>query len=136
MNLNKQFVCWLLATVAVIVLLGGAILASAAPPKPSVDSYDITVYRVDKVISLEDRTAVAQTGAAIELLRRAKEAGFRDFDRVRSDPAGKAVGAGPRRARTSRSSRDESPPPSTWARTRTAGASSARQGGARNPSQA
>jgi tetratricopeptide (TPR) repeat protein len=37
-----------------------------------------------------------QTDAAIEFLRRAKEAGFRDFDRVRSDPAFKAVVADPR----------------------------------------
>ena len=37
-----------------------------------------------------------QTDAAIEFLRRAKEAGFHDFDRVRSDPAFKAVVADPR----------------------------------------
>jgi len=37
-----------------------------------------------------------QTDAAIEFLRRAREAGFRDFDRVRSDPAFKAVVADPR----------------------------------------
>jgi hypothetical protein len=37
-----------------------------------------------------------QTDAAIEFLRRAKEAGFRAFDRVRSDPAFEAVVADPR----------------------------------------
>ncbi len=40
--------------------------------------------------------ANGQTDAAIEFLRRAKEAGFHDFDRVRSDPAFKAVVADPR----------------------------------------
>jgi Flp pilus assembly protein TadD len=42
-----------------------------------------------------------QTDAAIEFLRRAKEAGFRDFDRVRSDPAFRAVVADPRFAELS-----------------------------------
>jgi tetratricopeptide (TPR) repeat protein len=37
-----------------------------------------------------------QTDAAIDFLRRAKDAGFHDFDRVRSDPAFKAVVADPR----------------------------------------
>jgi len=37
-----------------------------------------------------------QTDAAIEFLRRAKEAGFRDFARVRSDPSFRAVIADPR----------------------------------------
>jgi tetratricopeptide (TPR) repeat protein len=37
-----------------------------------------------------------QTDAAIEFLRRAKGAGFHDFDRVRSDPAFKGVVADPR----------------------------------------
>jgi Tfp pilus assembly protein PilF len=37
-----------------------------------------------------------QTDAAIEFLRRAKEAGFKDFDRVRGDSAFKAVVADPR----------------------------------------
>jgi tetratricopeptide (TPR) repeat protein len=37
-----------------------------------------------------------QTDAAIEFLRRARESGFRDFDRVRNDPAFKAVVADPR----------------------------------------
>jgi tetratricopeptide (TPR) repeat protein len=38
------------------------------------------------------------TGSAIEFLRRAKEAGFRDFDRVARDPAFAAVVADPRYA--------------------------------------
>jgi tetratricopeptide (TPR) repeat protein len=37
-----------------------------------------------------------QTDAAIEFLRRAKESGFRDWDRVRSDPAFRDVVADPR----------------------------------------
>jgi tetratricopeptide (TPR) repeat protein len=37
-----------------------------------------------------------QKDAALDFLRRAKEAGFRDFDRVRSDPAFRAVVADPR----------------------------------------
>jgi hypothetical protein len=37
-----------------------------------------------------------QTESAIEFLRRAKEAGFRDFARVASDPAFAAVVADPR----------------------------------------
>jgi Tfp pilus assembly protein PilF len=37
-----------------------------------------------------------QTDSALEFLRRAKEAGFSDFDRVRSEPAFKAVVADPR----------------------------------------
>jgi tetratricopeptide (TPR) repeat protein len=40
--------------------------------------------------------ANGQTDSALEFLRRAKEAGFRDFDRVRSDPAFRAVVADPR----------------------------------------
>jgi Tfp pilus assembly protein PilF len=40
--------------------------------------------------------ANGQTNAAIEFLRRAKEAGFRDFGRVRSDPDFRAVVADPR----------------------------------------
>jgi tetratricopeptide (TPR) repeat protein len=40
--------------------------------------------------------ANAQTDAAIEFLRRAKEAGFRDFARVRSDPDFRTVVADPR----------------------------------------
>ena len=40
--------------------------------------------------------ANGQTDAAIDFLRRAKEAGFRDCDRVRSDPAFGAVVADPR----------------------------------------
>jgi hypothetical protein len=40
--------------------------------------------------------ANGQTDASIDFLRRAKEAGFHDFDRVRSDPAFKAVVADPR----------------------------------------
>jgi len=40
--------------------------------------------------------ANGQTDAAIEFLRRAKEAGFRDFARVRSDPDFRAVVADPR----------------------------------------
>jgi tetratricopeptide (TPR) repeat protein len=40
--------------------------------------------------------ANGHTDAAIEFLRRAKEAGFHDFGRVRSDPAFKAVVADPR----------------------------------------
>jgi Flp pilus assembly protein TadD len=40
--------------------------------------------------------ANAQTDAAIEFLRRAKVAGFRDFARVRSDPDFRAVVADPR----------------------------------------
>ena len=60
----------MLAMVAVIVLLGGAMTASAAPPQPNVESYDIAVYRVDKVINREDRTAIAQTGASIDEIRK------------------------------------------------------------------
>ncbi|MBI5034619.1 MAG: fibronectin type III domain-containing protein [Chloroflexi bacterium] len=62
----KQFIYWMLATVAVIVLLGGVMTASAAPPQPGAESYDIAVYRVDKVINREDRTAIAKTGASID----------------------------------------------------------------------
>jgi len=40
--------------------------------------------------------ANGQTDAALEFLRRAKEAGFRDFSRVRSDPDFRAVVADPR----------------------------------------
>ncbi|HSD65649.1 MAG TPA: tetratricopeptide repeat protein [Vicinamibacteria bacterium] len=40
--------------------------------------------------------ANGQTDSAFEFLRRAKEAGFRDFDSVRSDPAFRAVVADPR----------------------------------------
>jgi tetratricopeptide (TPR) repeat protein len=40
--------------------------------------------------------ANGQIESAIEFLRRAKEAGFRDFDRVRSDPDFRAVVANPR----------------------------------------
>jgi len=40
--------------------------------------------------------AHGQTDAAIDFLRRAKEAGFRDFARVRSDPDFRAVVADPR----------------------------------------
>ncbi len=43
-----------------------------------------------------------QTDAAIEFLRRAKAAGFHDFDRVRSDPAFKVVVADPRFAELAR----------------------------------
>jgi Flp pilus assembly protein TadD len=40
--------------------------------------------------------ANGQTDSALEFLRRAKEAGFRDWDRVRSDPAFRALVADPR----------------------------------------
>jgi hypothetical protein len=58
------------------VLVLAATLASGAAPafaahraqsiSPDVESYDVGVYRVDNVITREDRTAIAQTGAAID----------------------------------------------------------------------
>jgi murein tripeptide amidase MpaA len=56
---------------ALLLLVTGALPASAirqAEPQqpPSVESYDIAVYRVDNVLSREDRTAIAQTGASID----------------------------------------------------------------------
>ena len=60
----------------VLVLTIGALPSSAArqagPPdpnssmSPSKESYDVSVYRVDNVVSREARTAIAQTGAAID----------------------------------------------------------------------
>jgi murein tripeptide amidase MpaA len=54
-----------------LLLVAGALPASAtrqAEPQlpPSVESYDIAVYRVENVVSREDRTAIAQTGASID----------------------------------------------------------------------
>ena len=40
--------------------------AGRPPPPPGVETYDVSVYRVDNVVSREDRTAIAQTGAAID----------------------------------------------------------------------
>ncbi len=57
-------------SLALLLLVTGGLPASAArqvgPPPPGGESYDIVVYRVDKVVSREDRTAIAQTGAAID----------------------------------------------------------------------
>ena len=49
-----------------LVFVVGTLPASAAPPPPAAESYDIAVFRVDNVASREDRTAIAQTGAAID----------------------------------------------------------------------
>jgi carboxypeptidase T len=56
---------------ALLLLVVGALPASATPQAepqlpPSVESYDIAVYRVENVVSREDRTAIAQTGASID----------------------------------------------------------------------
>jgi murein tripeptide amidase MpaA len=56
---------------ALLLLVTGALPASATPQAepqqpPSVESYDIAVYRVEPVLSREDRTAIAQTGASID----------------------------------------------------------------------
>jgi carboxypeptidase T len=57
-------------SLVLLLLLTGVLPASAArqaaPPPPDGESYDIAVYRVDNVVSREDRTAIAQTGAAID----------------------------------------------------------------------
>ena len=65
---------WCRASVVTLVLLllvMGTLPASAtrrAEPQlpPGVESYDIAVYRVENVVSREDRTAIAQTGASID----------------------------------------------------------------------
>ena len=54
-----------------LLLAGISATASAQAPttdssSPQSESYDIAVYRVDKVINREDRTAIAQTGASID----------------------------------------------------------------------
>ena len=56
-------------SLALLLLVTGALPVSAArrAAQPSADeSYDIAVYRVDNVITREDRTAIAQTGASID----------------------------------------------------------------------
>ena len=40
--------------------------AQQATPSSAAENYDVAVYRVDKVITREDRTAIAQTGASID----------------------------------------------------------------------
>ena len=56
--------------VLVLLLVTVALPASAAqqiePPPPGEESRDIAVYRVDNVVSREDRTAIAATGASID----------------------------------------------------------------------
>ena len=51
-----------------LLVIGVLPIAAARPaaPLPDAESYDIAVYRVDKVINREDRTAIAQTGASID----------------------------------------------------------------------
>src|SRR5512139_1250823 len=55
---------------ALLLLVIGVLPASAArqpaPPQPSVENENIAIYRVDNVVSREDRTAIAQTGASID----------------------------------------------------------------------
>lgn len=57
-------------SLVLLLLLTGALPASAtrpaAPPPPGGESNDIAVYWVDNVVSREDRTAIVQTGAAID----------------------------------------------------------------------
>jgi carboxypeptidase T len=65
-----------LATILVLLLLTGGLPATASGQAGSPDSggvppgkgetYDVRIYRVDNVVSREDRTAVARTGAAID----------------------------------------------------------------------
>jgi Flp pilus assembly protein TadD len=72
--------------------LDPTVLESQGPGIPAV-GVDLATqsYYLAKLLA-----ANGQTDSAIDFLRRAREAGFRDFDRVRSDPAFKAVVADPR----------------------------------------
>jgi carboxypeptidase T len=59
----------LVMSLVLLLLVTGVPPVSAArqaATPPAQESYDIAVYRVDKVINREDRTAVAQTGASID----------------------------------------------------------------------
>ena len=62
----------LLILMLMIASLPATAAGQAGPPDPNSlqkgqgESYDIAIYRVDNIVSREDRTAVAQTGAAID----------------------------------------------------------------------
>ena len=70
--MKRKFWCRApVVALALLLLVAGTLPASAtrqAEPQlpPSVESYDIAVYRVENVVSREDRTAIAQTGASID----------------------------------------------------------------------
>jgi tetratricopeptide (TPR) repeat protein len=72
--------------------LDPTILESQGPGIPAA-GVDVAMQRfyLAKLLAANE-----QVDAAIEFLRRAREAGFRDFDRVRSDPDFRAVVADPR----------------------------------------
>ena len=62
----------LLVLILMITGLPAAVAGQAGPPDPDSlqrgqgESYDARLYRIDNVFTKEDRTAIAQTGAAIE----------------------------------------------------------------------
>lgn len=62
----------LLVLILMISVLPATAAGQAGPPDPDSlqkgqgESYDARLYRIDNVLTKEDRTAIAQTGAAIE----------------------------------------------------------------------
>ena len=69
MKLRHWYRVPVMSLVLLLLVTGGLPVSAArqaAPPPPDVESYDIAVYRVDKVINREDRTAIARTGASID----------------------------------------------------------------------